>query len=141
MSSPFGPEVRQAKPGHHFPHHRMTDPDTVRAFQPRPQLAQLRVRPHLDLRAQGAHERLQPKRHVVLLRPGRGVAKLPQTGTDLGDVGSTDPKSRRGLRQGKVTTSENPFTQILCVCLPATPRHDPLRQKPEFLESHIEPVS
>jgi hypothetical protein len=48
--------------------------------------AQFCVRPRFDLLAQGAHERLQPKRHMVLLRPGRGVAKLAQAGTDLGDV-------------------------------------------------------
>ena len=91
--------MRQAQPGHHFPHHWMTDAHTMRAFKPRPQFAQFRVGPRFDLLAHGAHQRLKPKRHVVVLRPGRGVAMLAQPGTDLGDVGSTDPKPLRGLRQ------------------------------------------
>ncbi len=86
----LGPEVtffmREAQPGHHLPHHRMTDAHTMRAFQPRPQFAQFRVGPRFDLLAHGAHQRLKPKRHMVVLRPGRGVAMLAQPGADLGDV-------------------------------------------------------
>ncbi len=119
----------------------MTDADTVRAFQPGPQFAQFRVGPRFDLRAQDAHQRLKPKRHMVVLRPGRGLAMLAQPGTDLGDVGSTDPKPRRGLRQCQIPTGKHSVTKILSIRLPATPRHDPLRQKPESLESHTPPVS
>ena len=119
----------------------MTDADTMRAFHPNPQFAQFRIGPRFDLGAQGAHERLQPKRHMVLLPPGRGIAMLAQAGTDLADVRATDPKTLRDLRQCQVPTSEHPITQILCVCLPPTPSHDPLRPKPDSLESHIAPVS
>ena len=69
--------MRQAQPGHHFPHHWMTDAHTMRAFKPRPQFAQFRAGPRFDLLAHGAHQRLKPKRHVVVLRPGRGVAMPP----------------------------------------------------------------
>ena len=131
----------QAKPGHDLPHYGVADTDVVGRLQPGAQVTQCGVRYGRHALLQGLAERLEPKRHVVVLRAGCRLTQVAQPRACFGHIRSADAKPLRQNRKRRVRMGQNPVTQILIQSLPASPRHHQLRNLPESFESQIDPVS
>ena len=131
----------QAHAGHNLPQHRMAYAYPMRAFEPRPQLPQLRVRPSVDLRAQSAGQRGQTQGDVIVLRTRGRIAEVPKACPSLGHIGRAHPKPGGHLHKRQIWAGQHPVTKILPVSLSTSPRHVPLRNHTETLESQVNPVS
>ena len=115
----------------------MADADPMRAFEPRPQFPQLRVRPSVDLRAQSAGKRGQTQGDVIVLRTRGRIAELPKARPSIGHIERAHPKPGGHLHKRRVWAGQHPVTKILPVSLSTSPPNVPLRNHTETLESQI----
>jgi hypothetical protein len=76
---------------------------------------------------------------VVVLRPGRRIAKLKQTGTDFRNIGRADAEPGRHLHKRQIRAGKHPVPQILTIGLSTTPPHRYLRPKPDLSNHRYSP--